>query len=127
MPSIPARTFRTYMWIASAIVAGVIAYLSLVPAESVPGPHVYDKIRHFLAYGVLSVPASLAFGPKRRLAAFLTCAIFGICLEVAQMITPYGREGSWGDAVANMLGAGLGLWLSAVLRRLYGLFSRNSA
>lgn len=105
--------------LAACGLAVVIIYLSLVPAGDVPAPQISDKIRHFVAYAALAAPLAVALRPSRWLAAVLLAAGLGLGLEVAQATGDAGREGSAGDALANLLGAlaGAGLVRLSARRR----------
>jgi VanZ family protein len=85
---------------------------SLTPVDLSGAPADSDKAMHLLAYLLLVVlwpPAWIRPAPFM----FAFAAGLGIVLEVAQGILPTGRFADPWDALANCLGAGLGL---AVLR-----------
>ena len=107
--------------------AALIAIYSLVPASEAPAPHLSDKIKHFAAYAALAAPLSVAFGRSLRSAilAFGVAALFGIGLEIAQMLGEAGREGSSLDVAANLGGALVGVLVVGVLGRQGRLFSRD--
>ena len=99
-----------------AVAVVSIAILSLLPPDRLPGEvAVSDKLLHALAYGVLAVLAvSSGLGPA---AAFIAVVIFGLLLEVAQLLSGY-RAFEWRDLLADALGATLGIALVVVLRRV---------
>ena len=72
-----------------------------------------DKIGHFLAYGTLSGWAVMIFQQKRSwyLSAFFLIGL-GIAMEFAQGYFTTTRMMDWHDAVANMMGVGLGFCVS---------------
>jgi VanZ family protein len=114
------KSVRRSAAVIAAGMAAVIFYFSLVPAEEAPGADVSDKLRHFVAYASLAIPVSVWLGPRRWLATVALVSLMGVGAEVAQAIAPTGREPSFGDALANACGAGLGtglVWLSLRLRR----------
>ena len=127
MLGIPNKVYRSLLILAACAVAFVIAYLSLIPSQYVPGLQMSDKIKHFLAYGTLAMLVSLALGRDRTIVAFMLCVFYGVGLEIAQHTATTGRDASLLDAVANTLGAGLGVALSRYLPRPPGLFSRDGA
>lgn len=92
------------------ILAGGIAYMSLVPGGTVPAPYLSDKIRHFGAYAMLAIPAAMWFGPGRW-AAVGVLTVYGAGLEVAQAVFTATREASVLDGLANALGATAGVLL----------------
>ena len=67
-------------------------------------PHVWDKLLHFTAYFGLSGLAFVALGAHRRaLWGLLGLILLGGVLEIVQGMT--GRDMSFYDEVANILGA----------------------
>jgi VanZ family protein len=87
------------------------------------GPWAWDKLDHFTAYFGLTLLSALAWGLRRSLVlVFLVMVALGGALELIQMLV--GRDGEWGDFLANDLGALVGLGLAAlylaVPRRLVG-------
>jgi len=91
----------------------VVAWGELTPhPPRLAGPWQWDKLDHFTAYFGLSLLATLAWGLRRSLAwVFLAVIALGGCLEILQAAV--GRDGTWGDFLANDLGALLGLALAA--------------
>jgi VanZ family protein len=100
----------------AALLALVIAYFSLVPPGETPAPQISDKIRHFGAYAMLAIPTAMWLAP-RRIAPAIIAGAWGIAMELAQGLAGTGREASIGDALANMAGAGAGVFLVWVIAR----------
>ena len=72
----------------------------------------WDKLDHFIAYFGLSMLSTLAWGLRRSLAGlFLGLVALGGGLEILQSLV--GRDGEWGDFIANDLGILLGLAVAA--------------
>ena len=72
-----------------------------------------DKIGHFLAYGTLSAWAVMLFRQKRTWILNAVALIFlGIAMEFAQGYLTTTRMMDWHDALANIIGVGLGLCVS---------------
>jgi VanZ family protein len=113
--------------IMAAGLAVLIAVYSLVPSTDAPAPQVSDKIKHFAAYAALTAPLSVALGVGLRAAclALGISALFGISLEIAQMLGQAGREGSILDVAANLGGTLTGILIVWGLRRKWRLFSRD--
>ena len=85
------------------------------------GPWMWDKLDHFTAYFGLALLSSLAWGLKRSLAWLLLGLVaLGGGLEILQTLV--GRDGEWGDFIANDLGVFVGMALAiaylAMPRRL---------
>lgn len=108
--------------IVSLIILGlitiVILYLTLMPPSKI-GSHPlysYDKAGHFMMFfGWTFVFGLISFamrGVRKTglLAIFLIGSLFGISIEIAQGMLPYGRNASLYDAIADILGC-----LTAVL------------
>lgn len=83
----------------------VVVWGELMPDVDIP--HVWDKLLHFTAYFGLAGLASVALGSGRRaLWAALGLVLLGGMLEIVQGMT--GRDMSFYDEVANMLGVAAG-------------------
>lgn len=98
--------------LAAAVIAAALAlaigYYSLVPPGEAPAPQISDKIRHFGAYAMLAIPVAMALAPRRLLPLGLA-ASYGALLEAAQAYAGTGREASFADGAANILGASAGV------------------
>lgn len=116
-----ARIWLPKLALACAVVMFVaIGVLSLLPSSDVPGVRWSDKISHLIAYSGL---AGAAIVGRRGLNAgqvILLVIGYGLLLEAAQGLMPFGREASFLDAVANaagaLLGTAAGLGLERILR-----------
>ena len=89
---------------------------SLMPVNLDLAPRNSDKVMHALAYGLLM----LLWPPSwKRSAPVMFCFAvgLGVALEVAQGLLPTGRFLDPWDALANALGAALGLAIVLLLRR----------
>ena len=86
------------------IYGAALAWFSLTPFEDY-GVEIWDKLMHFLAYGLYVVLAAIAADNLKRLAQ-LTCGIiiYGALLEILQSWVA-GRSMSALDGIANSLGA----------------------
>lgn len=82
-----------------------------------PGPFVsFDKVVHlamFFGYGALWLRAF----PKRPVMILLTAAVFAVGIEVWQSTPWIGRRMDAGDAVADLVGAVLGVSVELWRRR----------
>lgn len=102
-----------------AVACGVIAWLSLSPAEDLPqGLTFWDKAEHATAYLGLTLLGGWAFpGRLGRLAAGLFLA--GVGVEILQSTMGLGRQGDALDAVANSTGIAVGLAIALAVRGLH--------
>lgn len=95
----------------------VLLFLSLNPwlrptsTASLLSP---DRLDHALAYGGLAVilylclQKSIIDSGRSWIAALLTAISVGVLIELAQTLFTHHRSGSFADAAANAIGAGLG-------------------
>jgi VanZ family protein len=93
----------------TVLLAIVIAFLTLAPISSkgVPGS---DKLHHALAFAALAFPLPFA-RPGLVWPVILGVSAYGGLIEVIQPF--FGREASWGDFLADVIGAVLGGVLGA--------------
>lgn len=106
---------RRYGGTAFVLCLLAILFLSLAPADATPAPFLWgDKVRHALAYFVLTGLGLLAFGPRPVL--LLAILSLGAGVEIAQALMGLGREGDLLDLLANLSGeaAALLIWLTWV-------------
>jgi VanZ family protein len=97
-----------------------LAVVSIVPASGapfiIPLPHA-DKAFHAAGYAVLFLLSRWGFpaaaggdvGWRRDIIRGSACVLYGMALEIAQGILPFGREFSLADAAANAAGVLLAL------------------
>ena len=86
--------------------------------ESLPSFEFSDKLLHFAAYGVMGVLFYRAYQtlPLKKniqlllLLSMISASLYGISDEIHQSFVPY-RDGSFGDVVADVLGAVCGVYL----------------
>ena len=72
-----------------------------------------DKIAHFLAYLVWTMAASWTYSrlKKRSLVAIpISISLYGVLMELGQLLLTSGRMFDWADALANTIGAFVG-WM----------------
>lgn len=100
---------RKIFW---AVYVAALIVSSLTPVDLSGAPEDSDKAMHLLAY-LLLVALWPAAWRRPGPVMFGFAAGLGVALEVAQGLLPTGRFADPWDALANCLGAGLGL---AVLR-----------
>jgi VanZ family protein len=121
---------RPRLWLGLwALAIATVVVLSLTPPPAMAVPRNFDKVEHFLGYGLLSAGAVGLFADRRgqwRAAAGLVA--MGILLEFAQGLLTATRMADPADAMANATGVGLGLLLALTpaARWLQGLDARLS-
>jgi len=95
----------------------IITLLSVAPIRLSGsfGPISVDKAYHVLAYFCLAFPLPI-LRPRQTIWVALGIMVFGGLIELVQYL--FGREPSWGDFIANGIGAIVG----AVIARHMGLW-----
>ena len=109
---------RRFAGLAALALMAVIAVLSLLPQQDLPPVGGSDKWKHFVAYAALAVPVAVRAGRGRAWQAWAFTGGYGFLIEVAQALSPTGREFSLADEGANLLGAALGTLAVLALRRI---------
>jgi VanZ family protein len=108
----PELRYRRLWFVVGLILAGIIAYVCLVPGKDLPEVHLWDKLEHWLAF----VALALWFGcvVVRRDIVWLALGLlaFGGLIELLQSWMSLGREGDIKDLVADALGIATGLLLA---------------
>ncbi|MGH9811035.1 MAG: VanZ family protein [Terriglobia bacterium] len=115
---------RAAQWLLLPALA-IVVWGELTPHPPEP-VDVWDKLLHFIAYFGLSGIALVAFRPGRRAIYATSGLIFaGGVLEIVQGMV--GRDASWGDELANTLGAVTGCLLGWAIVRLLERAARGQA
>ncbi len=118
---------RCWSYLPMILVAIGIIYVSLLrtPSFRLPDFMGADKVAHVLMYLALFLAAPLLGVRERRLypkqtictaiLLWVVCATFGGLIEVVQEQWFYPRTGSWGDWLADVIGAGLGFLMYVIV------------
>lgn len=116
MPSHQASLFHQWLWAGYllALIAG-----SLFPVHLPQTVEQGDKAMHVLAYALLVLTWPRGWNISQPI-RFGLAAGLGLLLEIGQGALPTGRFMDPRDALANALGAGLGLSGRQVLVRALG-------
>ncbi|SHF28181.1 VanZ like family protein [Modicisalibacter ilicicola DSM 19980] len=103
-----------------------IALGSLAPGDEMPRNLPWDKLNHFLGYGVLAALSGLA--GLRPWSAWLVASGYGMLVELAQIAVPGRLGGDPYDMLANALGAAMAVLLLAALRHFFNgaLFAKQN-
>lgn len=113
--------------LALAAYAGLVTFLSLLPAKSVPNlqvsiPHL-DKLVHFTMYAGMAAVLCWVSQPKvkeywKLLAVILVAAGYGFGMELLQLyITPLRRSFEFADAATNTAGSAVYVLCWAMLHK----------
>ena len=91
-------------------IASIILFLSLQPHDEGGAKIVvFDKLLHFIAYGIMVLPVSLG-RMFNYYTVFLFALVFGGCIELIQPLT--GREADKMDLWANTAGITFGILIA---------------
>jgi VanZ family protein len=113
----PERLPQRLKLAAYGAAVAVLLYLTLAPGDTLPGPTIWDKAEHGLAWFVLTA-VGLAFWPARSLWIASFAFLVGALVEMLQTGLPFGRNGELRDLLGDSVGIAAGLILWAMLRRL---------
>ena len=107
-----AERLRKILVFVFCLAVAVLTHESLLPSIGAPSLNYWDKLVHYVAYFILAGLALFAFVRTKLLALFIVLSLLGGGLEIGQALMDAGRDGTWGDQLANMLGAAtpLRLW-----------------
>lgn len=100
-----------------AAAVALVLYVSLSPAESLPGTGMSDKIEHALAWAALT-GLGLALAPLRWREVAGFCLVLGIGVELAQATMGLGRQGDWRDFLADAVGVLIAIRVAQLIQRI---------
>ena len=131
-PSPPfRRTARRSLVIACTALWITAFVLTHIPAERITPPGLSDKTLHFLGYFMLSglfmlALAGLGTSPlKRSLTGICVMTAYAAFDELTQGLV--GRHTSFGDAIADVLGAAAGVVLIETILKLTSIHRARKA
>ena len=110
-PGKPLFRMRLLLRLAGAVVMTVLLALMIGPYQNIESAsRIWDKAAHFVAFGLILWSLGVLFRRLPRTVAALLAVLIGGAVEVVQHFT--GRDPSWGDWLADILGvvAALALW-----------------
>lgn len=106
-------------WLVAGAAIALLLYVSLAPAEEVPGAGlVWDKAEHAAAY-LMFAGVGLALFPSRSTAVAGLLLALGAAIEVLQASMGFGRQGDWRDLLANALGVAAAVGPYLALSRIW--------
>lgn len=95
--------------LAAIVCAIAIIFISVMPNNAgLRAPTLNDKINHIFGYSVLMALGVMAWRGRARVWFLAIVFVQSSCVEILQANMDLGRDGSWGDMVANVIGIGLG-------------------
>lgn len=98
-----------------ALVLVVLVALMLAPGGTIEsGKLIWDKAAHFIAFGLILWSLGVLFRRLPRTWAALLAIALGGAVEVVQRYV--GRDPSWGDLLADVLGVATALLIWMVWR-----------
>ena len=103
---------RLFLRLAGAAVLLVLVALMLAPGGTIESETlIWDKAAHFIAFGLILWSLGVLFRRLPRTWAALMAVALGAAVEVVQGYV--GRDPSWGDLLADVLGVATALlvWL----------------
>lgn len=122
---LPTLRYRRTWVFFGLLLAGVITFYSLIPAQKVPSVGVSDKVEHVSAYVLLAFFFGALMARRDHKFLFLALLAFGGAIEIAQGLMKLGREADLLDLVADVVGTVIGLVLTLTpLGRWPALFER---
>jgi VanZ family protein len=96
----------------------VVAWLVVMPQESLPSVKLWDKAAHTLAFLGLMLLCGIAYRQQLKLSTLvLLLFAFGVAIEIVQYLLPH-RQFSLLDMAANSLGILAALPLMMPIERL---------
>lgn len=105
---------RTFLRLVGAVVLLVLMGLLLSPGGTIEEQLIWDKAAHFIAFGLILWSLGVLFRRLPRTWAALLAIALGAAVEVVQRYV--GRDPSWGDLLADVLGVGTALLIWGVWR-----------
>lgn len=115
-PNLILPPFAAGLFMGLAVLAtAIVIRESLVATGAQVSITHFDKVMHFVSYGVLAGLWGLAFRVSRLTAVTIALIGLGTGLEIAQQAMGLGRTGSIWDGLANAAGAVLGAFMLTLL------------
>lgn len=106
---------RLFLRLAGASVFLVLVALMLAPGGTIESETlIWDKAAHFIAFGLILWSLGVLFRRLPRTWAALLAVALGAAVEVVQRYV--GRDPSWGDLLADVLGVATALLIWLVWR-----------
>lgn len=106
---------RLFLRLAGSLLLLVLVALMLAPGGTIESEKlIWDKAAHFIAFGLILWSLGVLFRRLPRTWAALLAVALGAAVEVVQRYV--GRDPSWGDLLADVLGVATALLIWLVWR-----------
>lgn len=107
---------KTPFWArrATILIAVLIGFVTLIPAQQLPNAPGSDKLHHVIAFAALVIPMCYA-KPHQFWKYALYGAAFGAFIEIVQPLV--NRSGEASDFLADVIGIALGVSIGLALRK----------
>ena len=117
MLRIPMTPLLSRLAQVALVAAGCIAFaVAILPSGD--GPSQYnDKLLHGLTFLLLGGLAIAAYRRRSSFGVIVVLTIFGGLIELAQLVTDWGRSAELADLGADMLGSMIGIVLARCITR----------
>lgn len=109
---VPTLRYPRAWFLAGVLIAIVVTFYSLIPAECLPQVGVSDKIEHVVAYLLLGFWFASVLARWDYVFMLLALVALGGGIEIVQGLMKMGREADIRDFVADCIGAGAGVLLA---------------
>jgi len=109
---VPTLRYPRAWFCIGLLIAAVVTFYCLLPAERLPQLGIWDKAEHALAFGLLAFWFASVVARWDYLFMMLALVALGGGIEIAQGLMKMGREADIRDFIADCVGAGLGLALA---------------
>lgn len=121
-----AKLFLSFLYIS------IVMLLSLLPAQDLPKVPLFpyaDKLIHIGMYFNLAIILLWTFHskPTKRITLYAFILLWGLVMEILQILMRSGRHFSWLDILANATGLGLGILLYNYLINRFKLHKEASS
>ena len=116
----PPQFLLALAGLATGVFIAFFCWAMLVPLGDTPPLFPFeDKVKHFVAFGLMAGPAALMFSRHQLIFVFTTMATLAAGIEIAQGASGLGREPSFWDFIAGAAGAACACYIGDRVRKLF--------
>lgn len=109
---VPTLRYPRAWFCLGLVIAAIVVFYSLLPAQRMPQLGVSDKLEHTVAYALLAFWFASVVARWDYVFMMLALVALGGGIEIAQGLMKMGREADIRDFIADCIGAGIGLLLA---------------